>query len=55
MKATKRIEMEIAADVQTKICNGIGGEPQGLCRQKISHDMLTGNRPQKFVDTTLTE
>ena len=37
MKATKRIEMEIAADVQTKKCNGIGGEPQGLCGQKISY------------------
>ena len=37
MKATKRIEMEIAADVQTKKCNGIGGEPQGLCGQKIRH------------------
>ena len=37
MKATKRIEMEIAADVQTKKCNWIGGEPQGLCGQKISY------------------
>ena len=37
MKATKRIEMEIAADVQTKKCNGIGGEPQGLCGQKVIH------------------
>ena len=37
MKATKGIEMEIAADVQTKKCNGIGGEPQGLCGQKVIH------------------
>ena len=41
MKATKRIEMEIAADVQTKKCNGIGGEPQGLCGQKISYTFYT--------------
>ena len=37
MKATKGIEMEIAADVQTKKCSGIEGEPQGLCRQKVIH------------------
>ena len=37
MKATTSIEMEVAADVQTKKCNGIGGEPQGLCGQKISY------------------
>ena len=37
MKATTSIEMEVAADVQTKKCNGIGGEPKGLCGQKISY------------------
>ena len=37
MKATKRIEMEIAADVQTKKCNGIGGSHRGSCRQKKIH------------------